>query len=114
MRMIIIDIGTPQTLYVGKTDLTDTAIDAKMAEHTPILLHECRCIRTILQFFPPSSVTMKDMVTAMPISRENTTIKVVPQAYWWPDADKAGMQKLEQLIEACKAAEREERSGLVS
>lgn len=114
MRLIIVDIGSPQTLFVGLTDLTDSSIDARMAEGVPIVLHECRYLRTILQLAPPANIVMKDAVTAMPVARNNTTMKVLPRAYWWPDQDKEGMRKLEQLIEACRQAEMTERTGLVS
>lgn len=114
MRLIIVDIGSPQTLFVGLTDLTDSSIDARMAEGAPITLHECRYLRTILQLAPPANIVMKDAVTALPVARNNTTVKVLPKAYWWPDQDREALAKLKQLIDACRQAEVAERSGLVS
>ena len=116
-RWIMASDGTPQMVYVGKTQLDDDAIEAIGKSGGFLVLNECRTMRTILIPNPEGGIIMQNQMVPAAICRGAATIRIKPVSYIWPDEDDATMGPLMDQIKKCSQSELQHRAkeaGLVT
>ena len=114
-RFVLISDGTPQILYLTETDLDVEAISDHMQNNTPMLLTECRILRTLM-IPSQDGIVAQNMVTSYGIFRGPVEIYVRPTSFVFPDQDDAVMAALQKQLKHCKENEIRNRaadSGLV-
>jgi hypothetical protein len=109
-RWIMMLDGTSQTMYAGKTTLSEEAIDGDMTANRPIELTECRALRTIIMPTPNGDVGQRDLLTPLGIAREGIRMKIKPLAYFWPDESEVTYGAFMGTIEQARHAEQVHRA----
>jgi len=107
-RWIAVSDGTPQTWYIGKTDLTEDQV----VQANSILLTECLMARSII-VPAQEGFGQTDFFAHLNFSKKPITLRVRPIAWYWLDQNEEMLkifqvaleQKMQQdMIDRAKAA----------
>jgi len=116
-RWIIVSDGTPQTMYAGKTRLSEADLDSAIAKYELIELTECRAMRTLLIPAPQGGISQNEIITPISCARTGIRLKTKVCSYFWPDEyeamESAFMAQIKQAEEA-EVKMRAARSGIVT
>ena len=110
-RWILVSDGTAQTLYAGMTKLSEEEVDLAIQEHRPVELRDCRVVRTVIMPLAQGGITQNEFMTPVSVARSSARVKVMPQAYFWPDEDETTMRSLQEKLGPAKEAEAKHRAA---
>jgi hypothetical protein len=104
-------------MYVGKTTLTEAALDIDIAAGRVIELEECRVMRTVMSPVEGGGIGVTDVLTPLGSVRGAVRYKVRPAGYLWPDEYGDAYTRLLEKIETANSIDLEQRAqdaGLVT